>query len=71
MSKTVEIVIINRKGLGSHTESVAFTDFPTLANRVNELLDELPFYKVDVELTPSWEPTAEEQKQLRTIEEEG
>lgn len=67
--KTVEIVIANRKGLGSHVETVDFVDMPTLKQRLDYLVDAVPFHKVIVELGPSWEVTDEEQAILTGLEE--
>lgn len=67
--KTVEIVIANRKGLGSHVETVDFVDMATLKQRLDYLVENVPFYKVTVELTPSWEVSADEQAVLTGLEE--
>lgn len=64
----VEILIVNRKGLGSHVQTVDFVDMPTLRQTVNELVDEVPFHKVIVELSPDWEVSPEQQKELDAIE---
>ena len=66
--KTVEVLIVNRKGLGSHTQTVDFTTFEALKSSVDELVEDVPFYKVTVELTASWETTPEENAELRKIE---
>ena len=66
--KEVEIVIVNRKGLGSHVQTVPFTDFPALRQLVDQLVEEVPFHKVTVELNPNWDVTPEEQQELSDIE---
>ena len=70
MVKTVEIIIWNRSGLGSHVQTVDFTTFSDLRSTVDELVEDVPFHKVTVELTPSWDATPEERKELSSIEEE-
>lgn len=66
--KTVEITVVNRKGMGSHVETVDFVDFVTLRQRVDEICDAVPFSKVIVELSPSWEVSDEEQEEFNKIE---
>ncbi len=66
--KEVEITIFNRKGLGSHVETVEFVDMVTLKKRVDKLVEKVPFYKVIVELSPNWSVTENERKELDCIE---
>lgn len=65
--REVEIMIANRKGHGFHVQTVEFTDFDTLRQHVNQLVNDMPFHKVDVELSPNWTPTDEEQAVLESI----
>lgn len=69
MQKTVEITVVNRKGLGSHVETVDFVDYDQLQSRVEAIVEAVPFHKVIVELAPSWELTAEEKTVFNQIEE--
>lgn len=66
--RTVDIEIANRKGLGSHEETVEFVDMDALRQRVDALVEEVPFGKVIVVLTPSWELTEDERAELDAIE---
>lgn len=66
--KIVEIIIHNRKGLGSHTETIKFHGFGHLSEYVGGLVAEVPFYKVDIELVPNWELSDVEQMMFLEIE---
>lgn len=66
--KMVEVVIVNRKGLGSYTTSVPFVDFSSLKKTVNDIIDQTEFRKVVVELNPNWDTTEEEQIEMQQIE---
>lgn len=68
--RTVEITVMNMKGKSGHVETVPFTDFPALKQRVKEILDQKTWRRVAVELVPSWEATKKEQKELDKIETE-
>lgn len=69
-NKTVDILIVNRKGSGCLMSSVKFAGFYHLRDEVCKLLNDSMFRKVDVELTPSWDATEEENVQFHKIEEE-
>lgn len=65
--KSVEIVVVNKRGSGSLSDTVPFKDMATLRVSVSEVMDQVDWSKVDVELTPSWDATAEEQQELNDI----
>lgn len=67
-AKTVEVVLINRKGSESSTKTVNFTTMEQLRKDVELLVNQSSFYKLTVELTASWESTVEEEAELRKIE---
>jgi hypothetical protein len=68
MEHTVSITVSNMDGIGYHTETVDFTDFASLKERVESIIDELGYRKVDVDLSPSWDATDAEQEELNNIE---
>jgi len=68
VKQTVEISIHNNKGPGSHTTTVDFASFEQIRSVVDELIDELGFRKVDVELTPNWKVNDQEACEFNIIE---
>jgi hypothetical protein len=66
--KTVQVAVANRKGSGSHVETVEFLDLADLKAQVDRIVEEVPYRKVDVELLPSWRLTADERKAFGAIE---
>jgi len=68
VKQTVEITIHNSKGSGSHTTTVDFKSFEQIKNIVDELIDELGYRRVDVELAPSWIVNDQEACEFNIIE---
>ena len=65
--KTIKIQIHNGMRTLSHVETINFTTFNTLRILVEELIEALQFNKFDIELTPSWTVTEDEQNALNKI----
>lgn len=65
--KEIEIYVLNRNGFGSHFSVVNFTNFDELKDLVDELIENLPFNRVSIDLLPNWEVTKEETEKLNKI----
>lgn len=65
------VVVIDRKSSASGCNTVEFETFAELRKEVDSFLDQLPFYKVCVEIEPlDFTPTSEQEEEIRKIEEE-
>ncbi len=69
-NKTVQVLIINRKGSGANSTTVKFAGFDSLKKYVDEAIENSGYRKVEVELSPSWDTTDEEDGEFFKIENE-
>jgi hypothetical protein len=67
----VNVTVIDRKSPASAQDEMEFETFAELKQKVDSFIEQLPFYKVMVEIEPlDFEPTDEQKAELTRIEEE-
>lgn len=63
------VTVADRKSAGGATREFEFEGFADLNNQINEFIESLPFYKINVEIDPDFEPTPEQSIIIDSIEE--